>query len=102
MPSATLDTDEKYKNIVKSFLDIQMKDSNNNKRESINYKIFSNIHESLMWLTEGKDENLASQLSEEINSENIEPAQDEKINVLITGSLYLVGLSLKVLHFKTA
>ena len=104
---AALDNDEKYENLVKTFLKIQNLDKNNNSNDSqsidYNYKIFENVFEALMWLTNGNDENLVKQAS------NFQPVmlnpeygqQKPKVNVLITGSLYLVGLSLKVLGFKT-
>ena len=56
----------------------------NEAKNNIDYKIFSNIFDSLNWLTKDNNSNNG----------------DEKINVLITGSLYLVGLSLKVLEYK--
>ena len=43
-------------------------------------RIFDNIKDSLVWLSESTD--------------------NRHVNVLITGSLYLVGLSLEVLNFK--
>lgn len=106
MPMAALDNDEKYTNLVKNFIEIQSFDKNNNddsKSIDYNYKIFENVFEGLMWLTNGNDENLVKQAS---NFQSIvqdpESADNKpKVNVLITGSLYLVGLSLKVLGFKT-
>lgn len=53
---------------------------NEAKNNNIDYKIFSNISDSLKWLTTRN--------------------REEEINVLITGSLYLVGLSLKLLDHK--
>ena len=72
-------------------------------------KIFENIFDSLFWLTNYKDNILLNQYklnstlvnpNEELINEN--QFQNEKIhtNVLITGSLYLVGLALEVLNFQ--
>ncbi len=43
-------------------------------------KIFENINDSLEWLTKSND--------------------NRHVNVLITGSLYVVGLALEVLNFN--
>lgn len=60
-------------------------------------KKFDNILESLNWLTRGQDDVLAKQLRNETATNR---SHSQKTNVLITGSLYLVGLSLKVLQYK--
>lgn len=112
MPMASLDKDEKYKNLIETFLNLQINrlkndQNNNNDADKINYKIFDNILESLVWLTEGGDRKLKMQITAEdenkhpLNTSNFSGSENEKINVLITGSLYLVGLSLKVLDYKT-
>ncbi len=121
MPSASLDCDEKYTKLLKSYQELCLSknnDKNNNdilcatKEHSANKsscKLFDNILESLIWLTENKDKNLLSQIQSENSqhttanlSECIEKEnQEKKTNVLITGSLYLVGLTLKVLNFNT-
>jgi len=90
MPMQKLDNEEKYKKLIETFLQLQVDriqqankaDQNNNVEDGINYKIFDNVQESLDWLT-----------SEETR-------KGERLNVLVTGSLYLVGLALKVLEFK--
>ncbi len=52
-----------------------------NKNKSIKEsKIFENINDSLEWLTKSND--------------------NRHVNVLITGSLYVVGLALEVLDFN--
>lgn len=103
---AALDNDEKYTNLIKNFIEIQSFDKNNNddsKSIDYNYKIFESVFEGLMWLTNGNDENLAKQASnlQSIVQDPKSADKKPKVNVLITGSLYLVGLSLKVLGFKT-
>jgi folylpolyglutamate synthase len=90
MPMQKLENEDKYRKLIETFLDLQIDrirqeattDKNNNIDEGINYKIFDNVQESLEWLT-----------CEEVKS-------GERLNVLVTGSLYLVGLALKVLEFK--
>lgn len=105
MPSADLDTNEKYQNLINSFLNLQIKqpsrDTNNNNKK-INYKVFTNVLDSLAWLTNGSDGNLVKKYqSVELSDLNLANANANKtnknVNVLITGSLYLVGLSLQVL-----
>ena len=102
-PMDALDNDDKYINLVKTFLEIQhiKFDENNNPQPDLNYKMFENVFESLMWLTNGSDETLLKQVSNfQSEFQPAVPEQPQKINVLITGSLYLVGLALKVLGFK--
>jgi hypothetical protein len=102
-PMDALDNDDKYINLVKTFLEIQhiKFDENNNPQPDLNYKMFENVFESLMWLTNGSDETLLKQVSNfQPEFQPAVPEQPQKINVLITGSLYLVGLALKVLGFK--
>ena len=109
MPSALFDTDEKYKKLLSSYLRVHsdnlnfQNDTNNNNESLINCKIFDNILESLIWLTKNGDDNLTKQLctnTKQLKGLQTAETPDQKINVLITGSLYLVGLSLKVLNFK--
>ena len=117
MPSASLDCDEKYMKLLESYQDLcvsKNNDKNNNEHTSnkSSCKLFDNILESLIWLTENKDKNLLSQILSK-NSQHTtaskanlsecieEKKREKKTNVLITGSLYLVGLTLKVLNFKT-
>ena len=102
-PMDALDNDDKYINLVKTFLEIQhiKFDENNHPQPDLNYKMFENVFESLMWLTNGSDETLLKQVSNfQPEFQPAVPEQPQKINVLITGSLYLVGLALKVLGFK--
>jgi folylpolyglutamate synthase/dihydropteroate synthase len=100
MPSASLDSDEKYEKLLLSYLNLCSSKKNDSYNKS-NCKLFDNILESLIWLTEHKDKNLLEQQQQQ--QENLSNFNDEKqkTNVLITGSLYLVGLALKVLKFKT-
>ena len=97
MPSASLDSDEKYEKLLLSYLNLCSSKKNDSYNKS-NCKLFDNILESLIWLTEHKDKNLLEQQQENLSNFNDEK---QKTNVLITGSLYLVGLALKVLNFKT-
>ena len=75
--------------------------------------IFDNIYESLLWLTDFRDDELLNhkfrngfshtninnhKCSFESNN-TLNGETKDKINVLITGSLYLVGLTLEVLDF---
>ena len=102
-PMDALDNDDKYINLDKTFLEIQhiKFDENKNPQPDLNYKMFENVFESLMWLTNGSDETLLKQVSNfQPEFQPAVPEQPQKINVLITGSLYLVGLALKVLGFK--
>jgi hypothetical protein len=92
-----IDNKEKYVNLVDTLIEMQHRSDQKN---NSNYKIFENVFEALMWLTEGKDENLLKQASI-FESAPVLTDQNQKVNVLITGSLYLVGLALKVLGFKT-
>ncbi|CAF0706126.1 unnamed protein product [Brachionus calyciflorus] len=104
MPSVVLDNDEKYENLLKMYINLADEkykkcDVNNNEHFESKSQVFDNILESLDWLTDSRDEVLRKKLSETkavcTSSDN-----DQNINVLITGSLYLVGLALKVLRFK--
>jgi hypothetical protein len=79
----------KYDELISSFNEIK---NELNIQKKIDCKIFSNIFESINWLTNGME----PLLSDQNNNNN----DNQKINVLITGSLYLVGLSLKVLEQK--
>ena len=79
MPSASLDTDAKYTNLVEIYNNL------NKATDTSKSKIFENVFEALNWLTDQKDQMLTTQQ----NSTNVNI--DQKINVLITGSLYLVG-----------
>lgn len=99
MPSATLDTDNKYQKLMETYQQLKSERNSNIKADC---KLFDNILESLLWLTECKDNQLNKYHHTNHTTNNIESngAKDRKINVLITGSLYLVGLSLKVLNFK--
>jgi len=73
-------------------------------------KIFENIIDSLVWLTEQKDAELLDKIylnnkiddASSLNFNHCDDSQNEEkhINVFITGSLYLVGLALEVLNFK--
>ena len=114
MPSVALDNDAKYQNLLD--LCIEMSKEKNGENARSNFKIFGNILEALNWLTESKDATLTMQLDNDfsaysmqqshletvLSGKNINESMNtsEKINVLITGSLYLVGLSLKVLNYK--
>lgn len=109
MPSVVLDTDSKYQNMLDNFLALNNEKFAGKNLESRNpeCKIFDNVLESLVWLTKSQDQSLLGQLNKsrqtsenDIDNFPIEIKDSEKINVLITGSLYLVGLSLKVLDFK--
>lgn len=62
--------------------------------KSIECKVFLNVCEAISWLTNGKEP--AIDAYEDSNKTSV------NTNVLITGSLYLVGLSLKVLEQKIA
>lgn len=101
MPSVVLDTDSKYDHLIELYLKLhsekhEYRDKNNN-FENPNCKIFDNVLEALNWLTMSKDPSLREQL-ENVTDDGSKEAK--KTNVLITGSLYLVGLSLKVLNYK--
>ncbi len=129
MPSALLDNDEKYKNLIESYTKIQNEiafttknDESNEKNQLIceskianikksECRVFDNIFDSLVWLTEQNDKNLFKNYKKSNNNNNnivnnfateADKKNDKKskINVLITGSLYLVGLSLQVLNAK--
>lgn len=106
MPSAILDNDEKYEKLLNLYKELKKIDNNNNEK-AFKVTIADNILEGLNWLTESRDEDLLKKLSEYNNHKFMQTNQtfpnldqDENINVLITGSLYLVGLTLKVLNFK--
>jgi hypothetical protein len=111
MPNVLLDNDSKYINLVETYKNI-LEDKYKNKikdeiflsKES-SCRIFDNILEALNWITNNKDDMLKNKLinltgvslEEKFNRSN---SKSTKINVVITGSLYLVGLSLKVLNYK--
>ena len=105
MPSAELDTNDKYQNLIKSFLNLQFKNTGldpNNNDKKINHQVFTNVLDSLIWLTNGSDKNLIEKYqSTELSDLNLDKNRaniiNKPVNVLITGSLYLVGLSLQVL-----
>ena len=105
MPSASLDSDVKYQKLIQTNQDLcssknkNDSNNNNNSHNKSNCKLFDNILESLIWLTENKDKNLLAQISHK--NELVYTKERQKTNVLITGSLYLVGLALKVLNYKT-
>ncbi len=99
MPSASLDSDEKYEKLLLSYLNLCSSKKNDSYNKS-NCKLFDNILESLIWLTEHKDKNLLEQQQQQQSLSNFND-EKQKTNVLITGSLYLVGLALKVLKFET-
>lgn len=105
MPSTILDTDEKYENLLNLYKELKKNDNNNNKKVSdLKVTITDNILEGLNWLTDSQDEALLKNLSEHNIQRSVQTFpnldRNEKINVLVTGSLYLVGLTLKVLDFK--
>ena len=95
-----LDTDEKYTKLAQTYSKLEAEKSlEPDCLLKSKCKIFDNILEALNWLTQRKDDTLKNQLNfneKLIPTDNI----NEKINVLVTGSLYLVGLSLKVLKYK--
>jgi hypothetical protein len=106
MPNVFLDNDLKYNNLVDTYKKIfeeKYKDKNIKFKES-SCKIFDNIFEALNWITDNKDDSLVNKLEKLKGSslkENYNQSNNKsKINVVITGSLYLVGLSLKVLNYK--
>ena len=82
MPSASLDTDAKYTKLVELYANLN---AASDATSDSKCKIFENVFEALNWLTD-------------LNTTHTNT--EENINVLVTGSLYLVGLSLKVLNFK--
>lgn len=120
MPNTVLDTDSKYQNLLKGFLSLhhdKFASTEESERQPPECKVFGNILDSLGWLTNLQDDLLANQLKhskpaailDQVNLNNAttnipkmtDPqTEPPKINVLITGSLYLVGLSLKVLNYK--
>ena len=102
MPKATLDTDLKYTSLMETYLKLSQLDENsNNSNEKPSCQIFESILEGLDWLTNGKDASIAAKLNElNLNPTKNSSESCSKVNVVITGSLYLVGLSLKVLNFK--
>ena len=82
MPSSFLDTDAKYDTLVKLFDDeLKQRDADYQMRnKNQEHRRFESVCDALEWLT---------------------PTNDSvKVNVLITGSLYLCGLALKALDFK--
>ena len=110
MPAAALDTDEKYSMLVKTYAKLIAKkkkrsalgsieaaciDMNNNEMgketadaaaAAANCQIFNNVSDAIEWLT------AKHTVKDDVSTTNT--------NVVITGSLYLVGLALKVLNFK--
>ena len=83
MPSAQLDNDSKYDNLVKLYLSLErQKYSNEPSAKHADCNKFDSVSEALDWLREDAGQGQA------------------KTNVLITGSLYLVGLALKLLNYK--
>ena len=98
MPSTILDTDIKYTHLVDIYNDLKKTNQDKQYKESQSKcQIFESVYEALNWLTDFNDpilnKKIAGENSEQINS-------GEKVNVLITGSLYLVGLSLKCLNYE--
>jgi folylpolyglutamate synthase/dihydropteroate synthase len=77
MPAVALDTESKYQRLLELCNEMNEKRGRNVKTE-----VFDSVLEALNW---------ASYSDRTI-----------KTNVLITGSLYLVGLSLKVLNYRIA
>ena len=55
-----IDNKEKYVNLVDTLIEMQHRSDQKN---NSNYKIFENVFEALMWLTEWKDENLLKQVN---------------------------------------
>ena len=103
----------KEKNISKYFqlVDTYKTIISNLNKSSNEPRIFENIFDSLVWLTEHKDPGLLNQINSDNkilsindidfrNSANESITEEAHINVLITGSLYLVGLTLEVLNFQ--
>ena len=102
MPSASLDSDEKYKKLLQLYQDLySSKYKQQDKNNKSTCKLFDNIFDSLIWLTQSQDKNFLSKLNEPVSSYSFSNTNQPQINVLVTGSLYLVGLTLKVLNFKT-
>jgi hypothetical protein len=111
MPNAFLDNDSKYIHLVETYKKIfdeksknENEDKNFNLKKESSCKIFDNILEALNWITNNKDDNLRNK-TESLKGFSFEEKFDQsnkksKINVVITGSLYLVGLSLKVLNYR--
>jgi folylpolyglutamate synthase/dihydropteroate synthase len=100
MPSVSLDTDEKYTNLVEIYQNL----TKNSQSDNTKCQIFDNVYDALNWLTEFNEPELAGSVNSQsgtgLNTTNQVLNADKKINILVTGSLYLVGLSLKVLNFK--
>jgi hypothetical protein len=110
MPSSLNDTDSKYQSLLQICNEMYQNDQN----VEPNSKIFENILEGLNWLTNEKDPLILKQLVQkrsaylnpELNANIFDSyphnnsSQEDKINVLVTGSLYLVGLTLKCLNFR--
>lgn len=94
MPSAALDTDSKYISLLNLCQSVSKTNTN---WRNVKCELFDNVQDSLIWLTESKDSSLTNKhmVDGELTSDN-----NQRINVLITGSLYLVGLALKVLDYK--
>jgi hypothetical protein len=106
MPSTASDTDAKYERLIensKKIFSLQDTDQNNNSVEET-CKVFGNVFDALVWLTKSGDKILMEsfQARNAINKDSITHCMQcpVKTNIFITGSLYLVGLSLKVLNFK--
>jgi hypothetical protein len=100
MPSVSLDTDEKYTNLVEIYQNL----NKNSQSDNTKCQIFDNVYDALNWLTEFSEPELTGSVNSQsgtgLNTTNQVLNADKKINILVTGSLYLVGLSLKVLNFK--
>ena len=97
MPSVSLDTDDKYTNLVEIYQSL------NTNSPKDNCRIFENVFEALDWLTDNREPEIVKSAGSSdtcLYSTNKNANGDKKINILVTGSLYLVGLSLKVLNFK--
>ena len=87
------DDDKKYADLVKDVLEIH---------PDLNCKRFENVFEALLSLTCGNDEELLKQaIKFQCKLQPVIAEPKPRVNVLVTGSLYVVGLALKVLGFKT-
>ena len=88
MPSAQLDNDSKYDNLVNLYLALErQKYSGEANPKHAECQKFESVSEALEWLRGDKEPSINNQIA-------------AKTNVLITGSLYLVGLALKLLEYK--
>lgn len=110
MPYSSFDTDEKYQSLLLTCAKLYP-DKHQQSYVNPNFKVFENVLDSLNWLTESSDPILNAQIKCQKPAPLIENLDQyltdlnqtgSKLNVLITGSLYLVGLSLKVLNYKTS